>query len=90
MTIASQSGTIDRVSTQIAVRLPDHLVAFLDKLVEEGRARSRAHAVTKALMKYERQLSAEHDAEIYATTPDDPDMAALAEWNSRQPKPWLD
>ena len=87
---ASQSGTIPGVSTQIAVRLPDHLVAFLDKLVQDGRARSRAHAVTKALMKYERQISAEHDAEIYREFGDYPDLAGLAEWGARQPMPELD
>lgn len=77
------------MSTQIAVRLPDHLVAFLDERVAGGE-KSRAAVVIKALMKYERLLSAEHDALIYLTTPDDPDMVALAEWNARQPKPWLD
>ena len=64
MTIASQSGTIEVVSTQIAVRLPDHLVVFLDELVTDGKARSRAHAVTKALMKYERRIRGEQDAGI--------------------------
>ncbi|MGO4255122.1 ribbon-helix-helix domain-containing protein [Marmoricola sp. RAF53] len=78
------------MSTQIAVRLPDHLVAFLDRLVVDGSARSRAHAVTKALMKYERQISAERDAEIYRTTGPDQDMQALAEWGARQPMPELD
>lgn len=71
MTVESQIGTIERMTTQIAVRLPDHLVEFLDRLVADGEARSRAHGVTKALMKYERQLSAERDAEIYRTQGDD-------------------
>lgn len=78
------------MTTQIAVRLPDHLVEFLDKLVEDGKARSRAHAVTKALMRYERQLSAEHDALIYLDQGTDPDLDALAEWAAQQPMPWLD
>lgn len=90
MTSASQIGTIVPVTTQIAVRLPDRLVAFLDEMVERGEAASRAEIVKKALMKYERRVRAERDAEIYRTTPDDPEMTALAEWNARQPMPWLD
>jgi Arc/MetJ-type ribon-helix-helix transcriptional regulator len=89
MTVESQIGTIDRMTTQIAVRLPDHLVEFLDERVAAGEP-SRAKVVIKALMKYERQLSAERDGEIYRTTPDDPEMIALAQWNAQQPKPWLD
>ncbi|RNL61978.1 antitoxin [Nocardioides marmoriginsengisoli] len=77
------------MSIQVAVRLPEHLVAFLDERVAGGEA-SRAAVVTKALMKYQRQLSAEHDAEIYLSTSEDPDLLALAEWNARQPRPWLD
>ncbi|MCW2784221.1 MAG: uncharacterized protein JWP74_738 [Marmoricola sp.] len=77
------------MSTQIAVRLPDHLVDFLDLMVAGGE-KSRASVVTKALVRYERQLSAEHDAEVYRTTPDDPDLTALAARGARQPLPWLD
>lgn len=71
MQIESHLATLDRVSTQITVRLPDHLVQFLDERVARGEA-SRAAVVTKALMKYQRRLSAEHDAEIYRTTAEDP------------------
>jgi Arc/MetJ-type ribon-helix-helix transcriptional regulator len=78
------------VTTQIAVRLPDRLVEFLDDMVERGEAQSRAEIVKKALMKYERQVLAERDAEVYRTTPDDPDMMALAEWSARQPMSELD
>lgn len=52
------------VSTQIAVRLPDEIVAYVDELVAAGEA-SRAAVVTKALTRYRRQLLAERDAEIY-------------------------
>lgn len=64
MTVESQIGTIKSMSTQVAVRLPDRLVAFLDERVAGGE-RSRASVVTKALMRYERELAAEHDALIY-------------------------
>jgi Arc/MetJ-type ribon-helix-helix transcriptional regulator len=37
------------VSTQIAVRLPDDLVRFLDDRVSDGRATSRADVVARAL-----------------------------------------
>lgn len=89
MTIESQIGTIERMSTQIAVRLPDHLVAFLDERVAGGE-KSRAAVVTKALMKYQRQLSAEHDALIYLEHGENPDLEGLAEWAARQPIPELD
>ena len=65
------------VESQITVRLPDHLVAFLDQCVAEGKAKSRAHAVTKALRKYERRLAGERDAEIYREHGDkDPELDA--------------
>ena len=89
MTIESQIGTVEHMTTQIAVRLPDHLVAFLDERVAGGE-KSRAAVVIKALMRYERQLSAERDAEIYREHGDYPDMEGLAEWNAKQPMPWLD
>lgn len=64
------------MSTQIAVRLPDHLVAFLDQRIAAGE-KSRASVVAKALMRYERQLSAERDAQIYRTQGDeDPELDA--------------
>jgi Arc/MetJ-type ribon-helix-helix transcriptional regulator len=55
------------MSTQIAVRLPDELVAYLDDLVENG-AGSRAAVVTRALRLYQMQLRGEEDARIYEET----------------------
>jgi Arc/MetJ-type ribon-helix-helix transcriptional regulator len=55
------------VSTQIAVRLPDSLVEYIDSLVADGEP-SRAAVVTKALMRYQRQKLVERDAEIYRQT----------------------
>ena len=51
-----------RMSTQIAVRLPDEMVAFLDRAVAAGEAPSRAALVTSALEREMRRLVAEHDA----------------------------
>ncbi len=73
------------MSVQIAVRLPDDIVTFLDQRVAAGDAPSRAALVARALERERRRIMAEHDARIYATTPDDPDMAAMAEWASKQP-----
>lgn len=47
------------MSTQIAVRLPDGMVAFLDKAAAEGKAASRAALVTSALEREMRRQAAE-------------------------------
>jgi len=67
------------MSTQIAVRLPDDLVAFVDDLVRGGDAASRAVVVSRALERERRRRLAERDAEIYARDGDYPDLAGLAE-----------
>lgn len=77
--LESQIGTIMFMSTQIAVRLPDDLVAYIDSLVSAGEP-SRAAVVTKALRRYRRQLLAEQDAAIYTSTGGYHDLAA---WQSR-------
>lgn len=66
------------MSKQIAVRLPDDLVAFVDDLVHDGHAPSRASVVTRALERERRRAVAARDAAILARTPDDADMDALA------------
>lgn len=50
------------MTTQIAVRLPDELVRFLDRAVADGAAPSRAAIVTSALEREMRRLIAERDA----------------------------
>jgi Arc/MetJ-type ribon-helix-helix transcriptional regulator len=52
------------MSTQIAVRLPDAQVAFLDREVSQGRASSRAELVSMALRRMERERVAVRDLEI--------------------------
>jgi Arc/MetJ-type ribon-helix-helix transcriptional regulator len=58
---ASQSGTMWRMSTQIAVRLPEELVAYVDEAVAAGRARSRADLVARLLARDARRHRAEQD-----------------------------
>ena len=65
------------VSTQIAIRLPDELVAYVDGLVRAG-AGSRAAVVTRALAMYRRQLAAERDARILEETGDYDDFEGLS------------
>lgn len=50
-----------RMSTQIAVRLPDELVAYVDEAVASGRAKSRADLVARLLARDARRHRAEED-----------------------------
>jgi Arc/MetJ-type ribon-helix-helix transcriptional regulator len=67
------------MSKQIAVRLPDELVDFVDEIVGSGAGRSRAAVVTRALDRERRRVVAARDAEILARTGPDPELAGLAE-----------
>ncbi|HEY2536945.1 MAG TPA: hypothetical protein VGI24_08185 [Solirubrobacteraceae bacterium] len=67
------------MSKQIAVRLPDELVDFVDEQVGSGAGRSRAAIVTLALERAHRRAIAERDADILARTGADPELAGLAE-----------
>ncbi|HKG04697.1 MAG TPA: ribbon-helix-helix domain-containing protein [Conexibacter sp.] len=67
------------MSKQVAVRLPDDLVAFVDEIIASGRASSRAAVVTRALERERRRAVAARDAEILARTGPDRDLAGLAE-----------
>jgi Arc/MetJ-type ribon-helix-helix transcriptional regulator len=67
------------MSKQIAVRLPDELVDFVDELVGSGAGRSRAAVVTVALEREQRRAIAARDAEILARTGPDPELTGLAE-----------
>ena len=66
------------MSTQIAVRLPDEIVAFLDDEVREQRAPSRAEVVLRALERERRRQIAARDAAILARLGADTDMDSLA------------
>lgn len=78
---ASQTGTVAGVTIQIAVRLPEELVAGVDQLVTAGRARSRADLVTRALRRELRRERAEQDlrrlgSDAYAELADFTDAGA--------------
>ena len=73
------------MSTQIAVRLPEEMVAHLDGLVATGQAPSRASVIERALAREFRRLIAMRDAEILAKTGPGRDMDALADYVARLP-----
>ena len=68
------------MSTQIAVRLPDEVVAFLDRTVATGKASSRAAMVTSALEREMRRQLAEHDAAILRGDGPADDLDDLVRW----------
>jgi Arc/MetJ-type ribon-helix-helix transcriptional regulator len=70
------------MTTQIAIRLPDEIVEFLDQLVAQGQAKSRAAAVMRALELDRRRRMAEQDAAIYAGS-EDRDLDNLAAWAAK-------
>lgn len=73
------------MSKQIAVRLTDELVNFVDEVVGAGGARSRAAVVTQALERERRRAVAERDAAILARTGPDPELVGLAEYAAALP-----
>ncbi|MGW6694613.1 YlcI/YnfO family protein [Rhodococcus sp. NPDC054953] len=75
-------------STQITVRIPTDLVAFLDQEVADHHTKSRADLVTRALRREVRRRNAERDAEILAAwkNREDPDnLDDVAAHASRTP-----
>jgi predicted transcriptional regulator len=73
------------VSTQIAVRLPDETVAYLDRLVAEKKAASRAEIIARALERERRREMAARDAAILAESGEDPDLAGLIRYMTGHP-----
>jgi Arc/MetJ-type ribon-helix-helix transcriptional regulator len=67
------------MSKQIAVRLTEDLVAFVDQIVDSGQQPSRAAVVARALERERRRMIAARDAEILKTAGPDPELAGLAE-----------
>ena len=67
------------MSRQIAVRLPDELVDFVDEIAKAGPGRSRASVVAQALERERRRVIATRDAEILAHAGPDPELEGLAE-----------
>lgn len=75
------------ISTQIAVRLPDDLVAYVDQAVAEGRVKSRAEFVTRLIARDAQRRRAEEDLQrlIEAGALDDVDAFAMARATSATP-----
>ena len=70
------------MTTQIAVKLADHLVAALDQLVQQGRFDSRSDAVRQGLERVVRDARA-HEidrafAEAFRRVPERPEELAEA------------
>jgi Arc/MetJ-type ribon-helix-helix transcriptional regulator len=68
------------MSTQIAVRLPDELVAYVDQAVASGRVRSRAELVARLVARDARRQRAEDDLQrlTEAGALCDPEALAIA------------
>jgi len=73
------------MTTQITVRLPDDLVAFVDELVAEGAVASRAEIVARALTRERRRQTALADIAILRQRGSDPDLDAIAEHTAAHP-----
>lgn len=76
------AGIVGVMSIQIAVRLPDEMVAFLDRTVAAGEASSRAALVASALEREMRRRVAEADARILAQQGAADDLDALVAWTT--------
>jgi len=72
------------MTTQIAVRLPNEIVEFVDQQVADGTAPSRAAVVARALEREMRRQMAEKDAKIYASLRGN-EFDGLADWTATQP-----
>ncbi len=70
------------MSTQIAVRLPDEVVAFLDRAVATGKAPSRAALVAAAVEREMRRQAAEQDAQVLGENGPADDLDDLVQWSS--------
>lgn len=74
------------MSTQIAVRLPDEIVAFIDEQVGPEGAPSRAAVVLRALQREQRRQLAARDAEILAAAAiEEDEMDRLARYAAELP-----
>jgi Arc/MetJ-type ribon-helix-helix transcriptional regulator len=69
------------MSTQIAVRLPDEMVAYLDRIVATGKAPSRAALVATAVEREMRRRAAEQDAQLLLEQGPADDLDELVRWS---------
>ena len=73
------------MTRQIAVRLPDEIVDFIDQSVAEGRARSRAAVVARAVERERRRQLASRDVEILTGRLPADDLDDLARYAAKVP-----
>jgi Arc/MetJ-type ribon-helix-helix transcriptional regulator len=66
------------MTKQIALRLPEDLVEFVDQVVRSGAERSRASVVTRALERERRRMIAMRDAAILSGAEIDSELTELA------------
>jgi Arc/MetJ-type ribon-helix-helix transcriptional regulator len=78
------------VSTQIAVRLPDELVAYIDEAVAAGRVKSRAALIARLVERDARRHRAEEDLArlMAAGVLHDADMLSMAKAASSTQMPF--
>lgn len=69
------------MTIQIAVRLPDEAVAFLDRSVAAGEVPSRAALITSALERELRHRLAVRDAEILGRVGPEDELDDLVTWS---------
>ena len=70
------------MTTQIAVRLPDDMVAYLDDAVASGAAPSRAAIVSRALEREMRRVAAERDAATLTSQGAADELDSLVDWTT--------
>ena len=70
------------MTTRIAVRLPNGMVAFLDRSIAAGKASSRAALVAAALEREMRLQATLQDAEILAAKGAEDDLDDLVAWSA--------
>jgi Arc/MetJ-type ribon-helix-helix transcriptional regulator len=69
-------------TTQITVRIPDELLAWLDAEVARGRYPSRAAGIARFLRKAQRAQEDEQNLATYLAIPETDDERSLREWAS--------
>lgn len=69
------------MTTQIAVRLPDEMVRFLDRSVASGKAASRAALVAAALEREMRLQAAQQDVQTLKKKGTVDDLDELVAWS---------
>lgn len=80
--IGMQLSTLESMTVQIAVRLPEEMVAFLDSAVAQGLATSRAALVASALEREMRRQAAERDVAVLREQGSADELDVLVDWTA--------